>query len=188
MSLISDYLSKNLTSLTKEQLSGAKKIITGCFNNYTSLRSIGIPYSVKKICINAFEGCLNLTEIDSSSMDPFCWLPVNLGIDNPIMATGWYSNAPVNSMITLANGQILVGNKITTPGSGFVIPNTVKNIAGGACKRYGSAVDSSFTNVIIPDTVEIVGDEIFYNQTALTKITVGSSVKKYSVLSRPEQV
>lgn len=179
MSLISGYLSKTITKLTKEQLAGASRIISNCFYNFTKLEYIGIPSSVKSIGINCFYGCLALTEIDSSSMDPFClFVGTDLIYNSFINNNGWFNSFPAGSMVTLANGQILVGNKISTPSNGLVIPSTVKNIAPNACQRYGDTTDSNFTSVVIPDTVEMLQGYIFSNQTSLTKITVGAGVRK----------
>lgn len=184
MSLISDYLSKNLTAVTKEQLSGANRIFNSCFYEHTKLKSIGIPYSVKVIEIDAFVNCSALAEIDTDSMDPFCEINSVAG-RIAFFGTAWVNNQPANSMFTMANGQILVGNNISAPSNGFVIPSTVKNIAGAACGRLSGSADSLFTSVVIPDTVEMIQRNIFEGQTSLTKITVGSGVRKITGLITP---
>lgn len=175
MSLISDYLTKKLTVITKEQLDGAKQIKSNAFWEFTSLTSIGIPYSVKTFGESPFYNCSQLKTIDTDSMDPYAIIPMVVFCQANLK---WYIDKPEGTMVTVAKGRILVGNKISTPSNGFVIPSTVKNIAFDACGKYGDTVDSNFTSVIIPDTVEMLQNEIFSGQTALTKITVGSGVRK----------
>lgn len=177
MSLISDYLSKRMTTITKEQLNGAKGFRSYAFNYYTNLKSIEIPYSVKIFGVGVFVNCTSLETINTDSMDPYAIIPTT-GIFNLNDTLKWWLDRPVGQFVTIANGQILVGNKISTPSSGFVIPSTVKNIAFSGCGKYSDTTDSNFTSVVIPDTVEMLQNRIFDGQTTLTKITVGAGVRK----------
>lgn len=196
MSLLSDLLSNKLIALTKEQLSGVTAILSTMFYNRTSLQSIELPDEITRIGNSAFNGCeslvkinipknltsigiapfskcTSLSTIDTESMNPYCVINNIISIED----TAWYSSQPEESMITMAQGRILIGNKITKPSEEFVIPNTVLNLAYGSCATYGDT-DSNFISIVVPDTVEMLCNNPFYGSSSLTKITIGASVNK----------
>lgn len=196
MSLLQDLFSRKLTVLTKEQLNGATNIIDAAFLKQNLLTSVEIPDSVINIGAYAFydcsslkkivfgrnvsnirtmcvDGCTLLEDVDTEKMNnPYCYISTNSGLTE----SPWYNNQPEGSMITIANGQILVGNKISTPSAGFEIPATVKTLAGKACALYGSTVDTNFTHAVVPDTIEMTQASIFSGHKNLTQITIGSNV------------
>lgn len=196
MSLLQDLFSKNLVSLTKEQLKGATNIIEYAFYKQNLLTSVEIPDSVVNIGCYAFSGCSSLKKIvfgkNTSNIEMSCFDDCALledvdtaKMNNPycyisgsscLTETPWYNNQPEGSMVTIANGQILIGNKISTPSAGFEIPATVKTLAGKSCALYGSTVDANFTHAIVPDTIEMTQGIVFYGHKNLTQITIGSNV------------
>ena len=166
MSLLSDLLSKKLTSVTKEQLDGATMIKNAAFYNQANLVSLGIPYSVEYISINAFIGCTALKEIDSDDMNPFCRMAYTSITSATVFSdTAWYKNHATGTIITMAKDQILI-----RMGSDGVIPSTIKNIAPDSCLNSASFV--------VPDTVEMVQGYAFDGCSSLTKLTIGSSVRE----------
>lgn len=198
MELLTQIILKTITEIKKEDLTGCSDIKPHCFYKCNLLESASLADSVKRInmgafaeCKNlkkirlgknieeiigiAFSGCTNLSEIDSTDMNPYC----------EINSTAFYTNtskiftsAPDGTLFTLANGKILFKNKIAKPSEGLNIPETVINIVGGALGKYGDTADSNFTEIVIPDTVEMLQNEILSGQSALKKITIGKSVKK----------
>lgn len=198
MSLIQRILNRTITSLSANELNGitgirpfcfygcpltnvelsesVKYIEGGAFNSCKSLAKIIFGKNVEYVGYMCFADCELLTTIDTENMNPYCMFYDICGIDN----TAWYINQPEGSMITMAKSRILFSNKITTPSNGFKIPDTVINLASYSCCKYGDTVDSNFTSVVIPDTIEMVQRSIFSGQTALTQITVGSNVNRFT--------
>ena len=202
MSLLSDLFSKKITTITKEHLNGVENIKPYCFSHLPLLTEVTLPDSVKNIgtmafasCeslskvtfgknvsyigITAFGNCTSLEYINAEDINPYC-LANNSTLYSLFETTKWNNDHSEGSMITIAKGKILVDNKITTPSSGFEIPNTVVNLMPYSCRKYGDTVDSNFTSVVIPDTIEMVQCSIFSGQTALTQITVGSNVNRFT--------
>ena len=174
MGVLQDVIMKTVKSLSKEQLFGVTKFRSKVLFECKTLQRLEIPNSVEFIGGSAFYNCTSLTEIDSSDMNPYCKIDCDSegGTSPPFEGTGWLNNQPQNSMVLMANGKILVHSKTSTPSQYLIIPDTVVNIASMACQ--GS--DSNFTSFVIPDSVEIVMNNILSSST-LTKITVGRSVR-----------
>jgi len=93
--------------------------------------------------------------------------------------TPFVNNITAGSMLYMSNGRILVSHKISKPSTNLSIPDTVVNIASRALYKYSE--DTNFKKCVIPDTVEILGDNIFDEQSTLTSITVGASVRRIGV-------
>lgn len=203
MSLMSDLFSKKITTIEKEHLNGAENIRPYCFYKSPLLTNVELSDSIKNIGHFAFDGCESLKKItfgknvsyigiypftnctsleyvDSDNINPYCLISNSILGDSIFYNTKWLNNQPEGSMITMAKGKMLIDNKITTPSNGFEIPSTVINLATHSCRRYGDTVDSNFTSVVIPDTVEMVQHKVFYSHTSLTQITVGSNVNKFT--------
>lgn len=217
MSLLSDTISKKITTLTKEHLQGISKIADYSFYKCSLLTSVDIPDSVESIGNFAFSNCTklaklnigknvksigsqaflkctglftvdlpngleyigasafdssNLGTVSSENISPYCTILADAFKRTPFLTD------QIVSMLCIANGKILLTNKTTTPSVNLIIPSTVVNLACNSCAVYNNTVDSNFTSMIIPDTVEIVQNSVFDGQTSLTKITVGSSVRK----------
>ena len=196
MSLLQKLLTAKLVTLTKDDLSGVTNIKQYCFNYQSNLTSVEIPDSVEFIGAYAFgynpnlntfvmgknvtyigttifDKSNGLTNIDMEDMNPYCEIYGNTFID-----TSWFANQPEESVFIVANGQMIVGNKLSTPSNGLEIPSTVKTLASYCFYKYGDTVDSNFTKAVIPDTIEMVQHNVFSAQSALTQITIGSSVNR----------
>lgn len=195
MSLLSDLLSRNIVSVNKSQLEGATKLKLGAFQNCTKLLSIELPDTIETIESYAFTNCTSLKKFTLGENYIKSWtavggLPesvseVKIEDINPysnlsyllFSNTNWYKAFLDDEMICVAKGQILIGNKISKPSTGFNIPSTVINLADYSCQKYGDTADSNFISFAIPDTVEIIGGSVF-NAQPLKTIIVPASVKE----------
>ena len=179
MSLLSDVLSKKVTKIRVSQLSGVEKIAGSAFYNFTALSEVCLPSTLKEIESNSFYGCSALRKLSIDNISPY--IKISSGAFGSIGGDGYIkpnidiiASQPDETMICISNNRVLFHNKITDPTAGFVIPGTVINLTGGSCSKYG---DISLTNVTIPDTVEVVGDDVFDGHNSLATITIGSSVR-----------
>lgn len=194
MSLLSDLLSRNITSVNESQLEGLTAIKSFCFYGCKKLITIELPGTIESIGMLAFNNCSslknfimgksyikegrewtlpeNVSTVEMENINPYSFLNrVSFG------STAWYGSFPEDTMICAAKGRILIGNKVSKPSKGFKIPSTVINLAGGSCSNYGSA-DSNFTSFEIPNTIEIVGSNLFDDSQPLKTIIVPASVKE----------
>lgn len=171
--LIDNLAFSKCTSLSKVNIGKNVKVIGFMvFQDCSKLSKIILTEQIQSIGVSAFENCIALANISTENLNPYCELYAK-----SFRNTKWLNNMPVESMVLIANGKILLDNKVTKPSAGFIIPNTVINLASYSCQKY-SSTDSNFTKAVIPDTVEIIQDSVFYNQNSLKQITVGSSVRK----------
>lgn len=128
---------------------GITEIKQRAFYNCTSITSITIPASVKKIGICAFEGCDSLETLIVDSNN-----------------TTFYSKD--NCIIRTLNKELVAGCKssiIPTDGS-------VTQIA-----QYAFYNCHNLQNITIPDSVEYIHKYAFGYCTGLTNLTVGSGIK-----------
>lgn len=193
MGLLPDFLSNNITSLTKKDLEGISSTIRQyAFANKSKLTTVELPDNVDTLLQSAFIQCDALTslkfgknlikEIQLASI-PNKATEINMDEINEyselssamFTATPWYKSFPSESMICVGNDKILFANTITTPSNGFVIPDTVINLAGNSCAKYGN--DTNFTSFTIPDHIKIVQGSVFASQP-LQKIIISASVEK----------
>lgn len=195
MSLLSDLLSRNIASINKNQLNGITKIKQHAFANCKKLTTIELPDTVENIESFAFDNCpllknfimgknyiknwqlfgalpQSVSKVEIEDINPYSFLSRAL-----FSSTAWYGSFPSGAMICAAKGRILIGHKVSKPSAGFNIPSTVINLADNSCAEIGNA-DSNFTSFEIPDTVEIVGSELFGGSYPLKTITIPASVKE----------
>lgn len=171
--MLAKTLTKTLTEIKKEDLDGCEKIAKYTFYKCEKLKSVEIPYSVKRIEGQAFVDCAALTNINTDEMDPYCKITTASDVTYaPFKNTGAYNNLPADSVWLMANGKIMAGNTYTTPSESLIIPDSVINLASGAC----AGSDTNFTSFVIPDTVEIICDDVV-TSTVLTKMTVGKMAR-----------
>lgn len=168
---IADVINKKVTKIEASDLLGCEKLSAESFYGCAKLESLEIPYSITIIDYEVFGKCTSLYEIDSSKMNPYCIVEKNF------RDTLWYTNQSENTLITMSNKKILIGNKISKPSTNLSIPSSVINLASYCLQEYGSG-DSGFTSVVIPDTVEILGAYIFYSHDYLASITIGAGVRR----------
>lgn len=184
MSLLPALLSRTLAAVTAADLVGVTQIKPYAFYLQSNLNTFEIPRSINYIGGAAFSGCSALETINSNNMNPECLMFSQTTGFNTWIDTAWLANQPANSMVTMANGKILVGNTITDQASGFVIPSTVTNVAPFSCQKF-SENGTALTKVILPDSVEMIQANAFAGQSSLAQITIGASVRRILGLITP---
>lgn len=182
--MLTKTLTKTITDVTKEDLEGCEKIKTCSFYLCKNLKSVQIPRSVKEIGDSAFYACADLTNVDTSEMDPYCRLRNTADIlYAPFYNSGITTGLAENSVLLMANEKIMVCNTFTTPSKSLIIPDTVINLGSKAC----AGSDDNFKSFVVPDNIEIICDRVF-TSTVLEKITIGKNVKFIGTESIPSKV
>ena len=135
---------------------GIKQIAGGAFEDCSSLTSVTIPNSVTSIGDDAFHDCSSLTSIT---------------IPNSVTSIGIWAFAGCSSLTSpLYNAHCFAYMPTSFKGA-YVIPEGIKQIAGGAFEYC-----SSLTSVTIPNSVTSIGGYAFDYCTSLTSITIPNSV------------
>ena len=158
------------------------------FFNDLSLISITIPNSVTSIGSGAFNGDTDLTFIDSSG-----FVATWSGIGGPYITAqlgtatnkGAVTGTWANTLIYLYSGStatvtgqtgnaatVTIPSAITSDGTTY----SVTSIGDDASGDGAFFNDPAITSITIPNSVTSIGDGAFENDTALTSITIPNSV------------
>lgn len=116
----------------------------------TNMVKITISKSVKKIGVNAFKSCSNLSSIVVDDENAY-----------------FDSRNNCNAIISKSSNKLIVGCKNT------VIPNGIKSIGDGAFDS-----NSSLKEITIPDSVTEIGASAFSYCTNLEKINMPANLEK----------
>ena len=152
---------------------------TSAFDNSSGLTEITIPNSVTTICEAAFANCPDLVSVDI-----------------PSSVTEIGADAFLNSKITedqhgiVYVGNWVVGYKNDLPGDCIIKNGTIGIASNTFNNRYyaDSSTEPPFTNLIIPNSVLYIGDDVFYytvfgfgdnppTLSPIKTIVIGESVK-----------
>lgn len=145
------FLCSNLTDI--EIPESVTKIGEYAFEGCSSLASISIPASVTDIRFCAFMDCPQLKSVHAASLAS--WIRITF--------ENYFSNPLCNGASLYLNGEMATSLKI---------PGTVSSI------RKNAFVECrGLTDVIIPDTVQLIGEMAFMGSD-LTNITIPESVTK----------
>ena len=140
---------------------GLEAIENYAFDGCTSLTSIKFPTTIMRINRHSFNKCENISSIDTSGMNWQC-----LCFEN-FQETKWFKDK-LSGLVTIADGQILVGTKSSSWGT---FPSTIKSLTYGAFNIAG------LTEVKVPDTVQwIIGNAFSGSDTV--KVDIGAGVSK----------
>lgn len=178
---------------------GVKTIPWNAFKDCSMLKSITIPEGVTSIGNSAFSGCSRLTNvilpdsvthIEMSAFENCSYLAsftVGSGIKHIEKSVfdncARLKNLYVSDLKTWLNvqldgsnahplrygkGDLYIDGKLV---GGIVIPEGVKKIGD-----WTLAFCSNIKNVTIPDSVEIIGESAFNDNSGLTSVTIGNGV------------
>ena len=153
--LKSVVLSNNITSLPSHY-ENSYKTVYGFFGKCSSLTSVTIPNSVTSIGNSAFSGCSSLTSVT---------------IPNSVTSIGEWAFADCSSLTTPVYNAHCFAYMPTTFEGAYVIPEGIKQIAGGAFSYC-----SSLTSITIPNSVTSIGSSAFNGCCSLTSVTIPNSV------------
>ena len=126
-------------------------ICAKAFEGQRNLKSITIPAATTYICPNAFYSCESLKNIE---IDP----------DNPIYEVS--ENGKIRFKIIDENGVATIPNGTTE----------IKDYYFSTYNQTGFEDDLDLKEVIIPDSVERIGTEAFYNCKSLESINIPDGV------------
>ena len=173
---------KGCTSLTSVVIpNSVTSIEDHVFSNCKNLISIAIPSSIERISAHLFEGCTGLSEIIipetvktiAGVAFKDCTGLTSIIIPDSVTEIGYNAFKDCTGLTCAAVPDILLGDgafmgcKGLSDDDGFVI------IRGELFSYYGN--DSE---VILPDSVRIIGKEVFRNNTALTSIVIPQNVER----------
>ena len=169
----------NLTSVVFEVGSGTQKNLTiaaRAFAGCTKLDSIILPSRLTEINLTRY--AVNGTEVESIAVNDAFYGCISLSEINISSASKTYKS--VDGIVYSADGKTLLYCPLTKSGA-VTVPNGVQTVAPGAFVGC-----SSVTEVVLPNTINYVGECAFYN-TRVTNVTfkgtnlgTGVTVGKYA--------
>jgi len=128
---------------------GTTSIAESAFSSCSNLISVSIPKTVRSIGNDAFYNCSNLNSMTVASGNDF-----------------YDSRDNCNAIIQTATNTLISGCNTT------VIPRTVKALG------YDAFAGCQFTSITIPDNVDSVANDAFWNCVKLKSVTIGKGVRK----------
>ena len=168
------------------------EIAESAFKNLTTVKKIELPETLTAIGENAFNGCTNLTEIDSKIKEPFA-------IADNVFSTAVYTTATVYVPIGEEYGKTLAKYQDTDGWNNFIniiegkkLQKTIDNItyeyltgAKTATIIAANVADSEteYTikgSVIIDGTeykVTTINKDVFKNKTAIVNLKIGENIE-----------
>ena len=201
---IEPYAFHNCTGLTSVTIPGLVKSIEGnVFRGCIGLTSVTIPNSVTSIGTYAFGDCKNLisvtipNSVTSIGNGAFynCKNLTSVTIGNSVTSIegNVFQNCYSLTSVTVPNSVTSIGSNafygvgnVNYNGSANGSPWGAKCVNGyiedglvytDNTKTTLVSVDNSLTSVTIPDSVESIGSNAFYNCTGLTSVTIPDSVE-----------
>lgn len=138
----------------------------------SSVTSVTIPANVTEIGSNAFAGCTNLTSVNYAGD----WSNLTIQSGNPAVQDA--ANAPLFDFeFILNNTAVVVTNyKYNGAAADVTIPSRYQGKPVTTIGPVAFYNNSAVTSVTIPDSVTSISDEAFINCPKLTNISIPNSV------------
>lgn len=143
------------------------------FANNEKITTVNIPDTVKEINSLAFANCLSLSSVSiPDTITSMGTIPFSCSLYEEKLI-----NMADDGFVTI-NDYILY--LYTGKNKDLFVPTDIKVIANSAFANNGgySSEDFEITSVTIPDNIEYIGDDAFYNCKGLLSAIIGTGVKE----------
>lgn len=143
------------------------------FSDQENITVVSVPDTITDIGSLAFANCLSLSAVKIPDTITYMGsMPFSGSLyESRILNTADSGFATINDYIL----YLYTGNA-----QDIIIPDKIKVIASSAFANNGaySSEDFEIKSVTIPDGVEYIGDDAFYNCKSLSKVTAGTGLKE----------
>ncbi|MFI3316073.1 MAG: leucine-rich repeat domain-containing protein [Rikenellaceae bacterium] len=163
------------------------------FANYTSLKKIFFPSTLKTVQGSAFSGCSSLQSVElpegvttlAGSAFADCTSLVSANIPSTVITLGGLTYARCTALIDvdLAEGLVIMGQNTFLNCTGLkqiTIPSTITSWAPGVASSTFSGC-TSLETVVFQEGVTTIGAVAFFNCTSLKAINLPSTLKSWEV-------
>ena len=174
-STIKEYLFSNCVNLSNIEFpSTLTTICAGSFNNCTSIENLFIPETINTIYGHAFDGCGDLYLSIGSGSVPVKWFNNwDAGVKGYVLGSlSVYDEDGFTVSLNTDNKTLTIVDILDKDATSVTIPETIggkKVVAINDNFLYGN---SKVTSVVLPDTINNIGDGAFQNMENLTGITL----------------
>ena len=172
-----------------------KKIPNAIFAVLNNLKEVNIPNSVNFIYAAAFYGCENLTDVKIGNYvfginsQAFQNTGIKeITIPESVILMGYSVFKGCENLETINYNAMFLKPSIKS-GEDVIqeFPDTIKNVnIGNKVKYIGEylfAYYKNLTKINIPDSVQIIDNAAFLNDSNVTKLTLGKNLTKIGVLT-----
>lgn len=175
------YNSKLLSSVTIPE--SVKYIGNGAFEGCSSLSSVSIPNGVEYIGGSAFADCSLLSSVNISESVSYiggyafgkCFLLSSISIPGNVAYIG--GRAFEGCPFPVVNGARYADSYLIEPvgeNSSVVVNPGTRFISSSA---FDTRSVKKYLSIVLPESVEVIGKQAFYGQTALKSINIPSSLR-----------
>ena len=161
------------------------------FEGSAQIKSVYIPATIKNIGTRAFRNCTaleyvqageNVEQIGSNAFYGTAWDSA-LTVGDVYIGKCYYKYAGAmyeDTEITVKDGTVGVAERAFSGCSKLVkvtLPNTLKYIGANAFGGNQATDGTGLTEIVLPDSVETIGEGAFRNSSKLASANIGSGMK-----------